>query len=150
MPEFDSTQAAKQADPTAKNLLNSEEQNASLVYCEAEYIAAGTEVANDTVRLFKIPVGYRAVSPLWSVDTDGLAGTSTIISLGTAAVPAAFGAALDITAAGLEQCLDSGSESLAPATATVDGDYCYATFTTSTATPTAAQTFIVRAVFAKA
>jgi hypothetical protein len=145
-----STEGAKQNDPTAKNLLDAEAQQASMVYCEATYVCDASESASDTVRLFKIPEGYRAISPLFSVDTDGIGGTSAIISLGTETTAAAFAASLDITAAGIEDAADSGSESLTPATVSVGDEWCIATFTTLTAAPTAAKKFVVRGYFAKA
>jgi hypothetical protein len=145
-----STEGALQNNPTAKSLAVAEAQQASMIYCEGTYIADASEVVNDVVRMFKIPEGYRAIPTLFSVDTDGLAGTSTIISVGTETTPAAFAASLDITAAGIEKADDSGSESLTPATVSVVEEWCVAKFTTSTAAPTAAKKFIVRGFFAKA
>ncbi len=151
MAQFDSDKAAKEADPTAKNLLNSEEANASVVYREATYtISSGaTEVANDTVRLFKVPEGFRAISSDFSVDTDGVGGTSAIISIGTASNPDSIASGIDITSAGFARADDSGDESLDPATATTT-EFLLATFTTLTAAPTADQKFIVKGYFAKA
>jgi hypothetical protein len=150
MAQYDSTQAAKQADPTAKNLLDADAQQASTVYCEAEYvIPTAALAANDTVRLFKVPEGYRAIPHTFVVDTDGVGGTSAIISIGTASNPDSIASALDITAAGLEQALDSGDESLAPATSSTT-EFLIATFTTLTATPTAGKKFVVKGLFAKA
>jgi hypothetical protein len=145
-----SAEATKQLTPTAKNMATAETQQASVVYCEGTYTADASEVVNDVVRMFLVPEGYRCIPHLLSVDTDGLAGTSTIISVGTETTPAAYAAALDITAAGIENAEDSGSESLTPATNAVEGEWCVAKFTTSTAAPTAAKKFIVRGVFAKA
>jgi hypothetical protein len=139
-----SAEATKQLTPTAKNMATAETQQASVVYCEGTYTADASEVVNDVVRMFLVPEGYRCIPHLLSVDTDGLAGTSTIISVGTETTPAAYAAALDITAAGIENAEDT------PATNAVEGEWCVAKFTTSTAAPTAAKKFIVRGVFAKA
>jgi hypothetical protein len=145
-----SAEATKQLTPTAKNLLVAETQQASMVYCEGTYTTDASEANGDTIRMFKIPEGYRSVPTLMSLDTDGIGGTSAIVSFGTETTAAAFGASLDITAAGLEKCDDSGSESLTPATVSVEGEWCILTFTTLTASPTASKTVIARGVFAKA
>ncbi len=141
--------ATKQADPTAKNLLVSERVESSVVAIECIYTVLATEVVNDLVRLFKVPEGYRAIASDFTVTSDGIGGTSAIISIGTASNPDSIAAAIDITSASFDRADNSGDEALTPVTATTTEDL-FLKFTTLTAAPTVAKLIVVRGLFQKA
>ena len=56
-----STEGAKQNDPTAKNLLNGDEAQSSVVYGKGSRIVTTALAAGDEIRMFKIPTGYTPI-----------------------------------------------------------------------------------------
>lgn len=145
---FNSDIATNQVAQTAKTMATTPGQHGNMIFARCVCTITAAEVVTDQFRLFSVPEGYEAIPNLCSVDTDGVAGTSAIIDIGTASNPNSLAASLDITAAGLEEFADSGDESLVPATFSTTEDV-FATFTTLTAAPTADKIFVVRLVFAK-
>ena len=135
--------AAIQIDPSVKKLLNTPQTGGNDITLECVYTVLNTEVVNDLVRLFELPVGFRPHAPDVTVSTDGVGGTSVIVAIGTAANPDSLAAGLVLTTAATRRADNTGDEAVTPATSTVT-EFLFLKFTTRTAAMTAGKKIVVR------
>ena len=143
MTTFNSDVAAIQIDPSVKKLLNPPRTGGRLVMLECIYTVINTEVVNDLIRLFELPVGFRPISPDCSIETDGVGGTSVIAAIGTASNPDSIAAGIVLNAAAFKRADASGDESLVPVTSATT-EFLFMKLTTRTAAMTAGKKIIVR------
>lgn len=157
MATFDSNTAAIQAAITASNRLAADQVGNPVHFAYGKYTVTAAEVANDIIRIVKLAPGARIIPHLSQIDTDGVAGTSAIITVGdtdttVAGVDATdadrYGAAIDITAAG-KDLFDSATRGVASNTsyALQSNSWITATFTTLTAAPTAGKVINFRIAY---
>lgn len=156
MATFYSTQGTKQNDPTAKNLLNGDSAQSSVVYGHASYIITAALAAADVIYMFKIPKGYTPIADSFKLATDGVTATTCTANLGTVLDPNAFIASnVDLNTAktylvsGDEGTANDGVETLTPTITTADG-WVAVTIVALTGTATAGQVINVSGLFAKA
>jgi hypothetical protein len=151
-----STEGAKQNDPTAKNLLNGDSAQSSVVYGKGSYTTTATLAAADVIRMFKIPEGYTPIVESFTLKTDGVGATTCTANLGTDLDPnAIISSNVDINTAnnyftaGDEGTSNVGVEALTPTITTADG-WVTVTIVALTGTAGAGNVINVSGLFAKA
>jgi hypothetical protein len=154
------TQGAIINAPTASNRLAADLLGNGIQFAYAQYVVTAAEVANDIIRIVKLPQGARIIPHLSQIDNDAVGGTSAIITVGDTDTTAAgvdatdadrYGAAIDITAAG-KDLFDSATRGVASnnSYALQSQSWITATFTTLTAAPTAAKVLTFRIAYTSA
>jgi len=153
MATFNSDVAAKQVDPTAKNLEDADRVEASVVSSDCEILVdsalAAALAQGDNFRLFRVPEGYRPIPADFTIDTDGLGATTSEAEIGTLADPDSILASTNVNAAAHVAAAGSGAEALAPATRT-ESEFLYLTLPVYTGTATVGRKLVVRGKFQKA
>lgn len=151
--------ASVQTTPTSSNILESGVLTPRVHVIDATYTVTAAEVANDVIRIVKLPAGSKVIPHLSQIDNDAVGGTSAIVTVGDLDTTAAgvdasdadrYGAALDITAAG-KDLFDSGTRGVASNTpyALQSESWITATFSTLTAAPTAGKVITFRIAYSK-
>lgn len=149
MATFNSDLAALEADPRMGNRIDPIKHKAGMLISTPIVTVDATEVEDDLLSLVKQPERTRLVPELSYVVTDGVGGTSAIISVGTASNPDKYASALDVTAAGLDNFGVSGDDDVVSDPITTEGgEQLYAKLTTLTAAMTAGKKLKFVLVFA--
>ncbi len=100
--------AEVQNEPTAKTLNSGIKQYGNLAYCEAKYTVASGDTAADVVRLVQVPAGFRLVTALSTVVSEGMgSGATATVDVGddddTDSTDAdRYADGLDVAAAGVD------------------------------------------------
>ena len=148
-----STEGTKENNPVAKNLLDADTAQASVVYSNAQYVTTGSETSADTVYMIKIPEGYTPIGQSFVLYSDGVNGTTCTATVGTVSDPNSIIAnGKDINSAGTffsALAADAGADTQTPVTTTADG-WIVVDFATLTGTLDASKVINLSGMFAKA
>jgi hypothetical protein len=115
MPNFKADLKAAQDNPSARQRVDSGLSNMENRIFESPYTTLGTEVANDTIDFFDLPIGAIFIPEETRIVTDGVGGTGVTFSkLGDPLVDNRYWAtAIPLTAAGVNVMAGLGANLLA-------------------------------------
>lgn len=147
-----STEATNENNPTAKNLLDADTAQASVVYSQASYVTTTALAASDVIRMIKIPEGYTPIANTFVVASDGVAATTCTVKVGTDLdTDSIIASASDVNTANVYVVTTSnkGAAVTTPVTTTADG-WIVVLVAALTGTATAGKVINVSGCFAKA
>jgi hypothetical protein len=147
-----STEATNENNPTAKNLLDADTAQASVVYSQASYVTTTALAASDEIRMIKIPEGYTPIANTFVVASDGVGATTCTVKVGTDLdTDSIIASASDVNTANVYVVTTSnkGAAVTTPVTTTADG-WIVVLVAALTGTATAGKVINVSGCFAKA